>query len=91
MRTIKLGDQYARAGEGIRGPRRIIGLELRICPTPNGDGTPQEEVFMTGLDIEMPESWINAPGHDWSVTLHTTNGDVTMDTRNGQYQSVIRN
>lgn len=38
---------------------------------------------MDGLDVVLPDF---APGvmrgNDWSVTLHTTNCDVTLDSRN---------
>ena len=82
---VVLGEQYrGSVEEGTRG-RRIIGIELRVEPA---HGYAQEEVFMEGLDIELPA--FSPDGLNWSVTLHTTNGDVTMDTGNGQYNSRIQ-
>ena len=91
-RTVKLGEQYGSPGpygEPSRQGRRIIGIELRISPDVNGQFQ-QEEVFMAGLDTELPPTDPTARGHSWSVTLHTTNGDVTMDTRLGQPNANIR-
>lgn len=72
---VKLGQQYQQAN---RPGRRIIGVEVRVAP---GDNLPQEEIFMDGLDVELPLFDPYGPGLSWSVTLHTTNGDVTLDSR----------
>lgn len=69
------------------GTRRIIGIELRVG---EGNGRQQEEVFMHELNVVLPPLYPGSYGHDWSVTLHTTYGDVTMDTRSGQGQANIR-
>jgi hypothetical protein len=73
---VILGQQwdYGNPGHG----RRVIGIELRIAPDENGSA--QEEVLMDGLDIALPPGNYGY-GLNWSVTLHTTNGDVTLDSR----------
>ena len=76
MERVTLGKQHHPATRG-RG-RRIIGIELRVAP---GPGFAQEEIYMDGLDVELPPHDYAGPGLDWSVTLHTTNGDVTIDSR----------
>lgn len=82
-RTLNLGERLGHRP----GPASVIGIELRIQPMP---GQAQEEVFMEGLDIRLPDFYQNqGPGLAWSVTLHTTNGDVTLDT-NQNYGGLIR-
>lgn len=84
MRTVKLGEQIETNG---RSGRRVIGIELRIAAQPGG-GVRQEEVFMEGLDVELPGGFGYYGQLDWSVTLHTTNGDVTLDTANYNPQRI---
>lgn len=88
-RTVKLGEQRQQTADGqyLGLGRRVIGIELRIAPDEMGSA--QEEVFMEGLDIELPPFY-GGRGLDWSVTLHTTNGDVTLDTRQGGTVNNIR-
>lgn len=77
---MKLGRQYTDNANDGRNSRRIIGLELRIAPAP---GYQEEEVFMTGLDIELPDNCPPGTLLHWSVTIHATNGDTTMGTQRG--------
>lgn len=77
MERITLGSQRSPGALGLG--RRVIGIELRIAP--DSYGSAQEEVFMDGLDIVLPPPDFTSQGLNWSVTLHTTNGDVTLDSR----------
>ncbi len=59
---------------------KIIGIEYRIiCPTGR-----QLEIAVFPLELMYPAA-MYANVH-WNVTTHTTKGDVTLDSRNGNGQ-----
>ena len=59
---------------------KIIGIEYRIISPFNR----ALEIAVFPLELAYPASYTGRV--DWNVTTHTTEGDVTLDSRNGNGQ-----